>query len=285
MKKILLQLDCDSFPSVFDAVTAYDAGVDVVLQYGNVTKDNVRDLVYGVMFTRGGEKLKSSAIFIGGSNVSKAEEILEVVKNTFFGNVRNSVMFDPSGCNTTSASAVAKMSKHVDIKGEKVVVLAGTGPVGQRAAALFALEGAQVVLTSRSMDRAKKAVDEIKRRFGFDITPAAAFDEDSTRRVLEGAVAALCTGAPGVTLIPEKIWKTNPTLKALGDVNAVPPLGIECMKSSFDGENIEGKILFGSSGIGGLKMKVHRACVERLFERNDQVFDAEAIFDVAKELS
>lgn len=237
------------------------------------------------MFTRGGEKLKSSAIFIGGSNVSKAEEILEVVKNTFFGNVRNSVMFDPSGCNTTSASAVAKMSKHVDIKGEKVVVLAGTGPVGQRAAALFALEGAQVVLTSRSMDRAKKAVDEIKRRFGFDITPAAAFDEDSTRRVLEGAVAALCTGAPGVTLIPEKIWKTNPTLKALGDVNAVPPLGIECMKSSFDGENIEGKILFGSSGIGGLKMKVHRACVERLFERNDQVFDAEAIFDVAKELS
>ncbi|HOM98018.1 NADP-dependent methylenetetrahydromethanopterin/methylenetetrahydrofolate dehydrogenase [Acetomicrobium sp.] len=285
MKKILLQLDCDPFPSVFDVVTAYDAGVDVVLQYGNVTKDNVRDLVYGVMFTRGGEKLKSSAIFIGGSNVSKAEEILEVVKNTFFGNVRNSVMFDPSGCNTTAASAVAKMSKHVDIKGEKVVVLAGTGPVGQRAAALFALEGAQVVLTSRSMDRAKKAVDEIKRRFGFDITPAAAFDEDSTRRVLEGAVAALCTGAPGVTLIPEKIWKTNPTLKVLGDVNAVPPLGIECMKSSFDGENIEGKILFGSSGIGGLKMKVHRACVERLFERNDQVFDAEAIFDVAKELS
>lgn len=285
MKKILLQLDCDPFPSVFDVVTAYDAGVDVVLQYGNVTKDNVRDLVYGVMFTRGGEKLKSSAIFIGGSNVSKAEEILEVVKNTFFGNVRNSVMFDPSGCNTTSASAVAKMSKHVDIKGKKIVVLAGTGPVGQRAAALFALEGAQVVLTSRSIDRAKKAVDEIKRRFGFDITPAAAFDEDSTRRVLEGAVAALCTGAPGVTLIPEKIWKTNPTLKVLGDVNAVPPLGIEGMKSSFDGEDIEGKILFGSSGIGGLKMKVHRACVERLFERNDQVFDAEAIFDVAKELS
>jgi len=285
LKKILLQLDCDPFPSVFDVVTAYDAGVDVVLQYGNVTKDNVRDLVYGVMFTRGGEKLKSSAIFIGGSNVSKAEEILEVVKNTFFGNVRNSVMFDPSGCNTTAASAVAKMSKHVDIKGEKVVVLAGTGPVGQRAAALFALEGAQVVLTSRSIDRAKKAVDEIKRRFGFDITPAATFDEDSTRRVLEGAIAALCTGAPGVTLIPEKIWKTNPTLKVLGDVNAVPPLGIEGMKSSFDGENIEGKILFGSSGIGGLKMKVHRACVERLFERNDQVFDAEAIFDVAKELS
>ncbi|MFY9431188.1 MAG: NADP-dependent methylenetetrahydromethanopterin/methylenetetrahydrofolate dehydrogenase [Acetomicrobium sp.] len=285
MKKILLQLDCDPFPSVFDVVTAYDAGVDVVLQYGNVTKDNVRDLVYGVMFTRGGEKLKSSAIFIGGSNVSKAEEILEVVKNTFFGNVRNSVMFDPSGCNTTSASAVAKMSKHVDIKGKKIVVLAGTGPVGQRAAALFALEGAQVVLTSRSIDRAKKAVDEIKRRFGFDITPAAAFDEDSTRCVLEGAIAALCTGAPGVTLIPEKIWKTNPTLKVLGDVNAVPPLGIEGMKSSFDGEDIEGKILFGSSGIGGLKMKVHRACVERLFERNDQVFDAEAIFDVAKELS
>jgi hypothetical protein len=58
LKKILLQLDCDPFPSVFDVVTAYDAGVDVVLQYGNVTKDNVRDLVYGVMFTRGGDRVE-----------------------------------------------------------------------------------------------------------------------------------------------------------------------------------------------------------------------------------
>ena len=39
------------------------------------------------------------------------------------------------------------------VEGKKVVVLAGTGPVGQRVAALLAKEGAQVILTSRKLDR------------------------------------------------------------------------------------------------------------------------------------
>ncbi len=285
MKKILLQLDCDPLASVFDAVTAYDAGADIVLQYGNVTPENVTDLVYGVMFTRGGDKLKYSAIFIGGSNVSKAAEILEVVKKAFFGNVRNSVMFDPSGCNTTAAAAVAKMTKACDVRGQKVVVLAGTGPVGQRAAAMFAMEGANVVVTSRKLDKAQAAAEEIKATFGLEVQPFAAFDDESTAEALKGAVAALCTGAPGVTLIRESLWKAHPTLRVLGDVNAVPPLGVEGMKSSFNGETVEGKVLFGSMGIGGLKMRVHRTCVERLFERNDAVFDAQTILEIAKELS
>lgn len=285
MKKILLQLDCDSLPSVFDAVTAYDAGVDIVLQYGNVTKENVRDLVYGVMFTRGGDNLKFSAIFIGGSKVIEAAEILEIVKSTFFGNVRNSVMFDPSGCNTTAAAAVAKMTKECDVKGQKVVVLAGTGPVGQRAAAMFAMEGAKVFVTSRKLEKAKRSAEEIKAVFGLEVNACAAFDDESTKEALDGAVAALCTGAPGVTLIGEELWKGHPTLRVLGDVNAVPPLGVEGMKSSFNGEVVEGKVLFGSMGIGGLKMRVHRACVAKLFEKNDIVFDAKSILEMAKELS
>ena len=263
MKKILLQLDCDPLASVFDAVTAYDAGADVVLQYGNVTTENVVDLVYGVMFTRGGDKLKYSAIFIGGSNVSRASEILDVVKKTFFGNVRNSVMFDPRGCNTTAAAAVAKMTKACDVKGQKVVVLAGTGPVGQRAAAMFAMEGAKVVVTSRKLEKAQAAAEEIKATFGLEVQPFAAFDDESTQEALKGAVAALCTGAPGVTLIREPLWKANPSLKVLGDVNAVPPMGVEGMKSSYNGEVIEGKVLFGSMGIGGLKMRTHNTCDDR----------------------
>jgi len=31
-------------------------------------------------------------------------------------------------------------------------------------------------------------------------------------------------------------------------------------------------------------MKVHKACIARLFERNDLVLDAETIADVAREL-
>jgi methylenetetrahydrofolate/methylenetetrahydromethanopterin dehydrogenase (NADP+) len=35
---------------------------------------------------------------------------------------------------------------------------------------------------------------------------------------------------------------------------------------------------FGAVGVGGTKMKIHKAAVARLFERNDQVLDAEEIY-------
>ena len=40
--------------------------------------------------------------------------------------------------------------------------------------------------------------------------------------------------------------------------------------------------MFGALGIGGLKMKVHRACVAQLFERNDAVIDLETIYGAAR---
>ena len=100
MKKLLLQLDSNEHPSVFDTITAYDAGADHVLALGDVDVKDVRDLVYGAMFTRGGEDLKNTAIFIGGSDVPTGEAMLKEVLNTFFGPVRVSVMADPNGSNT-----------------------------------------------------------------------------------------------------------------------------------------------------------------------------------------
>ena len=67
LAKILLCLDTDPQPSVFDAVVAVDAGVDQLLRHGGVTPDDVRNLVYGAMFTRGPAELKNTAVFIGGS--------------------------------------------------------------------------------------------------------------------------------------------------------------------------------------------------------------------------
>ena len=180
MKKILVQLDSDPFASVFDAITAYDAGVDHVLHYGGVAPEAVRDLVYGAMFTRGGDDLKNSAVFIGGSDVATGEAMLEAATEAFFGPVRVSVMMDANGCNTTAAAAVAKMLSVGDVKGKKVVVLAGTGPVGLRAAAFFAKEGAQVTITSRALTRAEAACASIQERFGVEV-------EYNLDRALEGA--------------------------------------------------------------------------------------------------
>ena len=285
MKKILIQLDSDRAPSVFDAITAYDAGIDELLQYGSIEPREVRDLVYGAMFTRGPADLSNTAVFIGGINVTKGEAILRETVAAFFGPLRVSVMLDSNGCNTTATAAVVKVISTVPVQDRKVVVLAGTGPVGQRAAALLAREGANVTLTSRTLERAQAACAALSERFSVTVTPAAVADVAATARILEGACAALCTGVEGVMLIPESVWKDHPTVRVLADVNAVPPLGVEGTKAHWDGKDINGKLLFGALGIGGLKMKVHKRSIARLFERNDLILDAEEIMVCARSLS
>lgn len=284
MKKILIQLDADRNASSFDAITAYDAGVDHILQYAGVTPDEVRGLVYGAMFTRGGEDLRNSALFIGGSSVAEGEALLSEAKSVFFGPVRVSLMFDANGCNTTAAAAAAKIRSTGDIAGKKIAVLAGTGPVGLRAAALLSQDGAQVTLSSRDMARSEAACDSIKERFGVEVAPAEAQDPQAAARVLDGAHAVLCCGAAGIVLVPESIWADHPTLRVLADVNAVPPFGIEGIESGWDGKERHGKIIFGALGIGGLKMKIHRGSVSRLFQQNSLVLDAEEIYATAKEI-
>ena len=67
--------------------------------------------------------------------MAKGEALLKAVQKKFFGPFRVSVMLDPNGSNTTAAAGVALLAKTTKLKGKKAVVLAGTGPVGMRAAA------------------------------------------------------------------------------------------------------------------------------------------------------
>jgi hypothetical protein len=41
-------------------------------------------------------------------------------------------------------------------------------------------------------------------------------------------------------------------------------------------------VTFGALGVGGTKMKLHKAAVARLFESNDQVLDAQEVFALAQ---
>lgn len=282
MKKILIQLDSDRLASVFDAITAYDADVDRVLQYSGVSPEDVRDLVYGAMFTRGGDDLKNSAVFIGGSNVALGEKMMKAATDAFFGPVRVSVMLDANGCNTTAAAMVQKVASVGVLTGHKVVVMGGTGPVGVRASALMAGEGAQVLLTSRSREGAEKTCAYVKERFGADVSPVVVRDFDDAQGVLAEAYGVLCAGAAGITMLPESIWREHPTLRVMADVNAVPPLGIEKTKPHWNGKEIGDKIIFGALAIGGLKMKIHRHSLARLFKHNDIVLDVEQIYAIAK---
>ena len=117
VKRVLLQLDGDSQPSSFDSIVAIDSDVDQLLRYGNVEPVQSTSIVHGAMFTRGGEDLRNTAIFVGGSDVSTAERLFESVQKTFFGPVRVSTMLDASGCNTTAAAAVVAAARHETLSG------------------------------------------------------------------------------------------------------------------------------------------------------------------------
>ena len=80
-------------------------------------------------------------------------------------------------------------------------------------------------------------------------------------------------------------WAGRAGLRSIADVNAVPPPGVEGIDVTDDGVDRDGVVVFGALGVGHLKMQIHRACIARLFDRNDLVLDAETIAEVARDLA
>ena len=284
MRKLLIQLDSSPHPSVFDGVVARDGGADDVMAYGGVTEDAVRDLVHGAIFTRGPKDLHNTAIFIGGTDMSVGERMLAKVKKAFFGPMRVSVMLDSNGSNTTAVAAVVRIQQALgDVTGARVVVLAGSGPVGIRAAGLLAKAGAQVTVTTR------RAADgslsrRIQERFGVSVREVTMADASGAYAALDGAEVFLSAGPAGVCLVPKDAWMGRSGLRVAVDVNAVPPLGVEGIEVTDNKTDRDGVTVFGALGVGNLKMKIHKACIARLFEKNDQVLDAETIAEIAQSL-
>jgi hypothetical protein len=285
MKKLLFLFDTDAYASVFDTVVGYDGGADCVMGYANVTPDNVSALVDGTIFTRGGKDKQNTAIFVGGSDIGKGEALFEAVKKRFFGPFRVSIMLDPNGSNTTAAAGVALLAKAKPLKGKKAVVLAGTGPVGMRAATFLAEEGADVTLTSRLQQRAENAARAIESRFGVKVRGVVGADDAARAADVKDANIVFAAGAIGVHLLKASDWQDNPNIEMLADVNAQPPLGIDGIEAADKGKARSGKLAFGALGIGGLKLKLHRGCIGQLFESAEQVLDAEEIYVLAKAMS
>jgi methylenetetrahydrofolate/methylenetetrahydromethanopterin dehydrogenase (NADP+) len=286
VKKVLLQLDTDQHPSPFDAIVAHDAGVDVLLSHGAVAPEAVRDLVQGAVFTRApGDS--SLAVWVGGSDVSAGEMVLDEVQATYFGPFRLSAMLDSDGCNTTAATAIALIARDRDLRGRRAVVV-GVGPVGVRSATLLTQEGCEVLATTIPAD--VLGTDSYRRPRGLEVAERLGIDahevEDRAEMeaALEGANIVLAAGPAGVQLLRQEVWSANPTIELLADYNAAEPLGIEGVEAGDDLVEREGKLVLGALGIGGKKMKTHKACVRRLFERNDLVLNADGVYAVAREI-
>ena len=285
-RKILIQLDSDLQPSVFDRVVAIDAGADEVFSYGGVKPEQVRDIVHGAIFTRGAKDLKYTALFIGGSDVAAGERLLAEARKQLlpqFG-LRVSMLLDANGANTTAAAAVRVAARHLELAEFPALVLGGTGPVGQRVALLLAGRGADVRVGSRQRSRAEMACATIKARDpSARVEPSATGTPEELRSAMSGRTLVIAAGAAGAVLLPRSARSASLGLKVAIDLNAVPPTGIEGVEVTDKGTERDGVVCYGAVGVGDTKMKIHKAAIARLFERNDQVLDAEEVYALAQD--
>ncbi|HEY2785128.1 MAG TPA: methylene-tetrahydromethanopterin dehydrogenase N-terminal domain-containing protein [Fimbriiglobus sp.] len=281
---ILLHLDTDTHPSSFDRVVAVDSGVAHLFSYGGVSPKQVMPLVHGCIFTRDAKDLHRTAIFIGGSDVGAGEAVLAEVRKHLlpqFG-LTVSAMLDSNGANTTAAAAVRAAGRHANLDTATSLVLGGTGPVGQRVARLLARHGGHVRIGSRSKERAEAACAAVRTSVpGANVESVCVSSSSDAPIALEGRELVVAAGAPGALLLPKKYRSSAKHLRLLIDLNAVPPAGIEGVEVTDKATTRDGIIGYGAIGVGGTKMKIHKAAIAELFARNDAVLDIEEIYQIA----
>ena len=291
-KTVFVFLDTDKYTSPFDMLVTIDAIPDVViLKYEGVTGDDAAKIVYDTIFPRGPEGAKYTKIFINGSDFNKVSEVLHKTQKCMFPPFENSIVVDPRGAYSTAASAVAKtlglsLEKGFgSLEGKMVTVLAGTGPVGQIAAKLYASEKANVVVTSRSLQRATAVAAKINeevcadRAKGVEVTTS-----EETGNSIKDAEIVLAAGAGGIQLLTQKeLIGFGKSCKIVADVNAIPPVGIEGLDSSVDGKELRPYIYgIGALAIGRLKIKIETELIKRAAQEPKGVFDYAIAYDIGK---
>ena len=285
MKKILIQLDTDQHPSPFDAIAAYDADVDVVLGFGEITAENLADVVQGAIFPRGPDGLASTAFWVGGSNVRDGEAVFGAARELFFKPFNASIMLDSDGSNTTAAAAVARVRGAVDLKGAKAAVM-GVGPVGLRTAELLRREGAEVTMLTFPPDtmggkHRRASGIPVAQEAGFEVVEPASSDE------LDGALAdqavVFAAGPAGTQILRRGGWAQD-GVQVVVDYSAAEPVGVEGVDRGDNLDEEDGVKKLGALAVGGPKMKLQKACIRRMFETKGMVMDLEGVYDVALEV-
>jgi len=294
MKKILIYLSMERYASPFDLIEAYDAGIDdlIVVPYTGVEVSDVPGLINDTIFPRHPKDLINTAVFIGGHDVVKGDEMMDAAVKQMFNPFKISIVADTDGSNTTATGTVVKIKEAIEKKGEslngkKAIIFAGTGPVGLRIAALLIKEGASVAVTSRKIDGALAAVEKVKKVYNAEIKPyEVRSDEDTIKAIKEfNPNIIVTTGPPKVTLVKKEIWSQFDFIEVMADVNAYPPYGIESVDANDNCKEIEGtkKLGIGALRIGTVKNDVQKKIVKKLFEKKGQVIGLEDIYRAAFE--
>ena len=297
-RSVLHMLDPMAHVSPFDINMAVDAGFDLVFPSDNVQLDQVNGLVQDAIFSRGPSGVKRTGIFIGGRDIGVALNMLEAAQKAMVPPFVVSVLSDPSGAFTTAAALVACVerplkSRHGDeLKGAQAVVFGGTGPVGIATAVIASLAGADVTIVDPfNIDHALDKANEYNERCGSSIVGTYASSDADKARLLAQADVIFCTAKAGVQVLNASVLSDATQLKVAGDVNAVPPLGIEGIKRSHDGEpllhavNSPGAVGIGALAVGDIKYKLQHALLGSLLTSETPLYlDFRRAFEEARRL-
>jgi len=291
-RKVFIFLDTDKHASPFDILTIMDVFPDAaILKYEDVTVEDAEKIIYDAMFPRGPEGAKHTKIFINGRDFKRVNDILEKAKKCMLPPFELAIIIDPRGAYTTATAAVAKTLELSLEKGfgglenKVVTVLAGTGPVGQTVARLYASEKANVILTSRDLQRASSVATKINEETdGEWVRGVEAQTSDEIGKAIENAEIVLSTGAAGTQLLPLDVLKEyGKKCRMVADINAIPPLGVEGLKSEVDGEEILPNVFgIGALAIGKLKNKVEAELIKKAAEEQKGIFDYRMAYEIAK---
>jgi methylene-tetrahydromethanopterin dehydrogenase len=292
-KTVFVFLDTDKYCSPFDMLVAIDAFPDsMIFKYENVTDEDAPKIVYDLLFPRGPMGAAHTKIFINGSNFDMVNAVVAAtqscMKSAPWG---NSIIVDPRGGYSTAAAAVAKtlgasLSKGSGtLEGKNVTVLAGTGPVGQTAARIYASEKANVTITTRTMTKGQAVAAKINEEVGAQrVKVVEVRSSEQTGEAIKDAEIILAAGAGGIQLLSaEELSKYGGKCKIVGDINAIKPLGVEGLGSNDDGKELKpGVYGIGALAIGSLKIKIEKQMIKRATEEPQGLFDYAIAYEIGK---
>ena len=292
-KTVFVFLDTDKYCSPFDMLVALDAFPDsMIFKYENVTSEDAAKIVFDALFPRGPLGAAHTKIFINGSNFDMVSQVVAATQKSMASAPwGNSIIVDPRGAYSTAAGAVAKtLSLSLEkgygtLEGKNIAVLAGTGPVGQTAARIYASEKANVIITSRALAKGQAVADKINKEVGAErVKVVEVTKPDQTGTAIKNAEIILSAGAGGIQLLSaEELKKHGTKCKIVADINAIKPVGVEGLDSNDDSKEIKpGVFGIGALAIGKLKIKIETDMIKRATEAPQGLFDYAIAYDIGK---
>lgn len=297
-RSILHMFDPMPNNSPFDINMALDAGFDVLMPYSNVKLESIQNLTQDAIFSRSPSGIKKTAIFIGGRDIGMAIDMLEATQPAMVPPFEVSVFADPSGAFTTAAALVACVEKALqqvhgkELKDCKALVFGGTGPVGIATGVIASLQGAATQLVDHlSVDTANDVAKQYNRRFNAQLSGAVARNDEEKVALLADADIVFCTAKAGVRVLSAAVLGQTRQLKVAGDVNAVPPAGIEGIESGdlakplLHAAQSTNAVGVGALAVGNVKYQLQHELLKSLLETDKPVqIDFRQAFNKARTL-